>query len=382
MKENIIKKITMKKKLIISVLIFLLLLAGCKTNTITNTPGNLPLNSDNASSDFRTIVDAFGREVKVPKKVETTAAIGGAARILTYAGCADKLVGITDMDKKNLPAMPYTVVNAQHFSTIASVGSGGSNDTCYIEELINLAPDVIFGLTDEDTIKNVAEKTGIPTVAVYPTNMFDESFYFALELVGQIMGTNAHSTKVIDYVKSCQMDLDKRTKDIGNDSKPSVYSGAVSFRGAHGIEGTYADYPPFTAIHAKNVVDETGKSGSLLIDLEKLTVWDPDIIFLNPTNMHLVNEDYAKNKAFYNNLKAVKNGNVYSQISYNYNWTNMEIAIANAYYAGKIIYPEKFSDIDPIKKADEIFTTMLGQPFYDKLLEAGYKFDKISIGEK
>lgn len=372
----------MKKKLIISTLIFLLLLTGCKTKSISDTPDNISPSFDNTTSDFQTIIDAFGREVEIPAKVETAAAIGGAARILTYAGCSHKLVGITDMDKMNLPAMPYTVVNAEHFSTLASVGSGGSNDICYIEELIILQPDVIFGLTDEATIKNVAEKTGIPTIGIYPNNMFDESFYFALELVGEIMGTETHAAKVIDYIKSCQIDLNNRTKDIDDDSKPSVYSGAVSYRGAHGIEGTYADYPPFTAINAKNVVDETGQSGPLLIDLEKLTVWDPDIIFLNPTNMYLVNEDYAKNKAFYNNLKAVKNGNVYSQISYNYNWTNMEIAIANAYYAGKIIYPEQFSDIDPVKKADEIFTIMLGQPFYDKLSEAGYKFDKIIIGEE
>jgi iron complex transport system substrate-binding protein len=68
-------------------------------------------------------------------------------------------------------------------------------------------------------------------------------------------------------------------------------------------------------------------------------------------------------------------------ISYNYNWTNMEIAIADAYYAGKIIYPDQFSDLDPIEKADEIFNVMLGRSFYEKLAGDGYKFDKITIGE-
>ena len=100
-------------------------------------------------------------------------------------------------------------------------------------------------------------------------------------------------------MKSWQKDLNSRTKDIPDGKKPSVYAGAVSFRGGHGIEGTYGKYPPFTAIHAKNVVDETGKSGALLIDKEKLAVWNPDIIFLTPDNMNLVNQDDSSNPGFY-----------------------------------------------------------------------------------
>lgn len=356
----------------------ILILSGCASTA----PSSDPVSSQSdPATEPRVVTDVFGRQVELPEKIETIAAIGGAARILTYAGCADKLVGVTDMDKQNVSAMPYSVVNGEHFAQLASVGSGGSNDTCYIEQLVALAPDVIFGLTDENTLKNVAAKTGIPTIGIYPDGMFDESVYTALELIGQVMGTEEHCAGVITYIKECQKDLDDRTKDIPEEAKPTVYTGAVSFRGAHGFEGTYADYPPFTAIHAKNVVDETGESGALLVDLEKVTVWNPDIIFLNPTNMNLVNEDYGKNKAFYQGLKAVQQGEVYAQISYNYNWTNMEIAIADAYYAGKIIYPEQFSDIDPIEKADEIFTKMLGQPFYEKLAADGYKFDKITIGK-
>lgn len=362
-----------KSKLIAAILVCLFVLSGCASTTPSSDPA--------PAAGPRVMTDVFGRQVELPEKIETIAAIGGAARILTYAGCADKLVGVTDMDKQNVSAMPYSVVNGERFATLASVGSGGSNDTCYVEELVTLAPDVIFGLTDEDTLKNVADKTGIPTIGIYPDGMFDESVYAALELIGQVMGTEDHCAGVIDYIKECQKDLDNRTKDIPDEEKPTVYTGAVSFRGAHGFEGTYANYPPFTAIHAKNVVDEIGKSGALLIDLEKVMVWNPDIIFLNPTNMNLVHEDYAKNKAFYEGLKAVQKGEVYAQISYNYNWTNIEIAIADAYYAGKVIYPEQFSDIDPVEKADEIFTAMLGRPFYEELAADGYKFDKITIRE-
>lgn len=365
-----------RAKLIGLVLVLTLIMSGCAGNPTPKT-----LTSSGPASEPRTVTDAYNRQVEIPGEIKTVAAIGGAARILTYGGCADKLVGVTDMDKDSLTVMPYSVVNAERFKTLTSVGTGGSNDTCYVEALVTLQPDVIIGMTDQDTIHDIAQKTGIPTIAVWPTDMFDESFYFALELVGQVMGTEDHCGKVIAYVKKCEKDLNDRTKDIPDAEKPTVYTGAVSYRGAHGFEGTYAGYPPFNAINAKNVVDQTGKSGALLIDLEKVTVWDPDIIFLNPANMNLVQEDYKKNKAFYDSLRAVQEGRVYSQISYNYNWTNMEIAIADAYYAGKIIFPDRFSDIDPVKKADEIFHAMLGQPFYEQLAADGYRFEKITIGE-
>ncbi|NLL39528.1 MAG: iron ABC transporter substrate-binding protein [Clostridiales bacterium] len=342
--------------------------------------------SDNLSptpgeTETRIITDIYGRQVEIPAQVESIASIGGAARILTYAGCAHKLIGVTEMDKSNVAAMPYSVVNAEHFQTIATVGTGGSKDTVFHEELITLSPDVIFALTDIDTINDVQEKTGIPVVAIYPTDMFDESLYTSLTIIGDVMGTQERCQQVVDFIKACRDDLYNRTKDIPDAEKPTVYTGAVSFRGARGFEGTYGAYPPFDAIGAVNVVDETGQTGGIIIDLEKVVAWDPDIIFLNPANMNLVNDHYKTNRSFYESLTAVREGRVFSQISYNYNWTNIEIAIADTYYAGKIIFPDAFADIDPIAKADEIFEVMLGQPFYRHLEEAGYTFGPITIGE-
>ena len=129
------------------------------------------------------------------------------------------------------------------------------------------------------------------------------------------------------------------------------------------------------------MVDETQGNGALLVDLEKVVAWDPEIIFLNPANLYLVNEDYAKNPSFYDGLSAVQNGRIYTQVSYNYNSTNIELAVADAYYAGSITYPEAFADVDPVAKADEIFTFMLGEPFYAQLQAAGQGFGQLTIGD-
>lgn len=334
-----------------------------------------------SSAESRTITDVLGRKVELPAEINTIAAINSAARFLTYAGAADKLVGVTDMDKEGQPGMPYAYVNQNRFADLASTGSGGSGDTTYVEELVTLAPDLIFAFTsDVAALDEISRQTGIPVVGLYATDMFAQDFLDSLILIGSIMGTEDHAAKVVAAIQGWQRDLYERTKDIADEDKPSVYMGAMSYRGPHGFESTCGQYPPFVAINAKNVVDETGKSGALLIDLEKIMVWDPDIIFINPSNMHLVNEDYAKNAAFYDSLTAVRRGRLYSQVSYNYNATNMEIAIADAYYAGFIIYPEAFADIDFKAKAEEIFTTMLGTEYLPVLDEAGIGFGKLTIG--
>ena len=48
---------------------------------------------------------------------------------------------------------------------------------------------------------------------------------------------------------------------------------------------------------------------------------------------------------------------------------NYETTLANSYFIGKILYPEQFEDIDPVKKADEIYSFVVGEPVFDLLKE-------------
>lgn len=356
-----------------------ILFCGCGANKAESSVS--PGTSADAGA-ARTITDMLGRSVTIPGEVKSVAAINSTARILTYAGCADRITGVTDMDIKGSAGMPYTVVNKERFASLTPVGAGGAKDTQYTEAIVTLAPDLIFSnYLDRAGADELQAKTNIPVVALTYDGIFSDSVYAALALVGDVMGVRGHTDELSAAMKGWQKDLDDRTKDIADADKPAVYAGAVSFKGGHGIEGTYGSYPPFDAINARNVVDETGEKGALLIEKEKLVAWDPDIIFLTPANMNLVNEDYAKTPEFYNNLRAVKNGRVYSQVSYNYNSTNIEIAIADAYYAGSVIYPERFRDIDFEKKADEIFKTMLGTTYLRQLKDSGNSFGPVTIGQ-
>ena len=135
------------------------------------------------------------------------------------------------------------------------------------------------------------------------------------------------------------------------------------------------------AINAINLSDELDATDGVEVSMEQILEWDPDIIFLNPSNMEMVNEDYAANGDAIDSLTAVKEGKVYSQVNFNYYWCNMELAIVDSYYAGTIIYPEAFADVNFEEKAEEIFNTMIGMDYLKVLEDNDMGFGQITIGK-
>jgi iron complex transport system substrate-binding protein len=329
----------------------------------------------------RTITDSKGRQVNVPEKVESIVCVGvGALRYTCYMGSAELVVGVEDYETKVAMSRLYNYINFDKFKDLPVIGTNGQP---YNEEIIKLSPQVIvmsaYASVEADDLQN---KTGIPVVVVPGSDTtLDDAAYETIRIMGELYGKESKATELTAYLKGIQKDLDDRTKNIPDSEKPSVYVGGVSFKGHHGFEGTEAGYGPFALIHAKNLADTTGQSGAFNIDLEQVLSWDPDIIFLDFNGMSLINDDYAKNPGYYNALTAVQEGSVYSQISFRSSASNLETALADAYYAACVMYPEQFQDVDPVAKAGEIFETLLGANPYADLKEAGYEFRPIRIGE-
>ena len=60
---------------------------------------------------------------------------------------------------------------------------------------------------------------------------------------------------------------------------------------------------------------------------------------------------------------------------------NVTYLLINAYYAGLTLYPEQFSDVRLEDKAAEIMEMMLGENFFDQMVEGGLYYGTITIGE-
>ena len=363
----------MKKLRIISLCLSLLLLTACGAQAE-------PAPRED-SEPLRTVTDASGRQVALPEEITSVVCVGvGALRYTTYLQAQDLVVGVEQGEQTATLAKPFSYFNRDRFAALPVTGDNG---TTYDEDILRLAPDVIVAYLDGDTADSLYARTGIPVVTI-PLNegMFDEAALTTLSLLGEVYHREDRAQELADYLLAAQADLDSRTRDVPEAEKPTVYVAGVSYKGAHGFEGTEAGYPPLAAIHARNLADRTGQSGPFSIDTEQVLQWDPDVIFLDWNGMGLVQENYAVNPGFYNSLSAVEAGRLYAQISFRSSATNAELALADAYYAGTILYPEQFAGIDPAEKFNEIFRVMLGvEDAYSQYAAQGYTFTTLKLGE-
>ena len=360
----------MKKmiSLVLTVMIGIGLLAGCGSG-------------EPDAQGSRTITDGAGRQVEVPETVESIVCVGvGALRYTCYMGAAELVAGVEDHEITRGIDRLYNYVNHEKFKDLPVTGTNG---VPYAEEIIAVAPQVIvMSKSANADADDLQAQTGTPVVVIPGSDTtLDDNAYETIRILGQLYGMESRAEELTAYLKGIQEDLDSRTRNIPDSDKPSVYVAGVSFRGVHGFEGTEAGYGPFELIHANNLADTTGQSGAFDIDLEQVLSWDPDIIFLDFNGMDLISESFAKNPDYYHALTAVQDGKVFSQISFRSYASNLDTALADAYYAACVMYPEAFADIDPVAKAGEIFEMLLGANPYEDLKEAGYEFRPIKIGE-
>jgi iron complex transport system substrate-binding protein len=349
------KRIIGKLALILAIIMVLTGLSGC---------------SDDTTSGEITVTDALGRTVTLSATAETAVAIGpGALRLYCYAGDVSALCGIEQIEVDDATGRSYMYANPD-LADLTVIGAGGPSNSPDAEKLITADPDVIFTtyVTDEAAADELQEKTGIPVIVLsYGTGApFSDGIYDSLTAIGVAMGTEEQAEKVVAYLQDCAADLDTRTANIADEDKVTVYYGAQSYKGTHGIESTTGGYGLFAALNTESVVDTADISGYVMLDKEQLLEWDPDVIFIDLGGLSLVQEDYDENPEYYEALTAFTSGNVYSQLPYNYYSANVDIAIIDAYYMGMVLYPDEFSDIDLEDKAAEIFETLLGVDVYDE----------------
>lgn len=342
-------------------------------------------NTEETSAEKRTITDGVGRTVEIPATVETIVPLGNAPRMIVYLGLADRVVGIEECEIATSPIQAYAYPYAEAWSKLPNCGTNSMGETAYYPEEIILAdPDVILCTDPADTADNLQSQTGIPVVSVPQGTLFGEDYEEALRILGDVCGVSDRAEEVISFINTCLEDLESRTKDIPDDTKPTVLGAGATFKGSHSIDGVYTNYSVFEILSAndvaKDVAGDTGSSG-VMVDREQILAWDPEIIFFDSGSMELVRTDYAENPGYFEQLQAVKNGNLYQWPNSTWHWSNVEIPLVSANSTGILLYPEAFADVDFEEKASEIFDFFLGQPDYLSVLEeAGAGYEKVTLG--
>ncbi len=333
----------------------------------------LTLESDASAKDRITVTDLAGRTIQVPAEVQRVVCLApGSLRLVCYLNKQDLVVGIERMEKKRTGGRPYWLANPQ----LAKLPTAGPGDVASInaqpdlEALLRLSPDIVFiTYMKAPLADSVQKKLGIPVVVLSygPFASFDPVVYTSLRLVGKILKADKRAEELVTFIEGCRKDLKERTQGLDAAKKQRAYVGAVGFKGIQGIESTDSTYVPLDWIDAKNVARQWKDNGHLFIDKEQLLSCNPDVIFVDGGGLPVLKQDMQRKPEFYKGLKAFKANQVYRLHPFNWYVTNIGTAVADAYSAGKILYPDRFSDIQPAKKADDLYTFLLGKPVYEMM---------------
>ena len=320
-----------------------------------------------------TVVDLEKRTVEVPQNPERILCLGpGSLRLICYLGMMKKVAGVERFEKTPPVGRAYLWANPD-LAKLPAVGPGGPagiNKEPDLEVVLKVNPQLIF-ISNMEPAKAEAlqRKLNIPVVILSYGGFatFDDIVFDSLRLAGKILKAEKRAEEVVAFIEGARRDLLKRTERYEESKKPRVYIGGIGFRGTQGIESTDASYFPLDWVRARNLAREVVPKGHVFVDKEKILSWDPDLLFIDGGGLGNIRQDCQKKPEFYRHLKAMKNRQVFLLFPYNWYVTNIDTAVADGFAAGKILYPQSFADLDPRKKADEIYSFLLGKPVYTQM---------------
>ncbi len=332
------------------------------------------------------ITDTLGREITIPQEINRILAVGCSLREVLSFDVADKIVGIeyrekSETDEKGAPQgadLPYMLAFPELYGLpVVNVGVGGSGFNH--EVIIQLNPDVIFiGASDTQRVDDLQNKTRIPVIAVYTnpigTPKQDEMFYRSLRITCEALGKKERAEELINIIVYYIQDLNERTKDIPDEKKLTAYIAGRAFFGSHGMTGTDPQWPPFNRVNVLNVAHELSEmSSGINIDKEALIGWNPDVIFISPVSLAIIENELQTSP--FKELKAIQDNKVYYVLPFCWYAFNKENAIVDAYYVGKMMYPEAFQDINIDQKGVEVFKKFYGDSGEDAYYALKEKFN-------
>jgi len=278
------------KKLVIIILAFGLLLAGCQTNsqTATTTPTTTIITPEPTPESI-TFIDSMDRITEFDKVPETVISLSPTLTEIIYAlDMGSKLVGRTDW--------------CDYPEQVLDTPSVGKMDVPNLEAIVALNPDVVIVslITTKETVTKL-EEAGIKCVVIDEDTTF-EGIYQNIILTGQLLDTNDTATNIVNTMKSEVADVVSKLDGV----KPTT---------TYYIMG-YGEYGDFTAGAGTFISDMIKLAGGINVaddttdwsySVEKLVKHDPNVLLCSMW----APVDGLKTTAGYMDLTAVKNDKVY-----------------------------------------------------------------------
>lgn len=291
----------------------------------------------NENSSKRTIQDATGKTVEIPKKVEKIAitCYGGATHELVVLGAEDMIVAQPTMEK-----FPQLMKMKPHFKDVVDAGSF---DNANIEELLKVEPDVVFGGITAEKGNAKIKEAGIPVVTMLIGRANIEGLKQEFMNTGKILGKEDKAKRLVTYWDEKIKLINDRVSQIPKEKRKRVYYAGGQLLKTEG--GQWWTNELVNTSGGIFVSKDLGTSRE--ISIEQLINWDPDVIIVSREGDKSSIAREIKKDPRVRDLKAVKKGAVYDfpMGAFWWNRPSPEAPLGFMWLA-KTLYPDETKDID------------------------------------
>lgn len=258
--------------------------------------------------------DTLGRQVEIPRKIETVAVTGPLAQMMVFAVAPDMMVGLSSewdgiseqyLDEKyyNLPVL------GQFYGTKGELN---------LETLIAAKPDIVIDMGEPKgeitkDLNDLQDKTGIPFIHI--TCHLDD-YDKAFDKLGELLDKKEEAKKLSDYGRNTYNNITNIMKSVGDNKKKVLL--CVGEDGTNVIaKGSYqAELLNLMTDNVADVENPTSKGTGNAVSLEQILLWNPDIILFDQQS----NFDNVSDDPKWNELSAIKNDTFYEAPYGPYSW--------------------------------------------------------------
>ncbi|ADK14781.1 MULTISPECIES: ABC transporter substrate-binding protein [Clostridium] len=309
------------------------------------------------------ITDMAERNVKIPANINKVLSVSPATTTAVYMLAPEKLVGWN---------MKFSPDNAKYilkkYQKLPMVGSwSGKNDINY-ETYISMKPDIVMDNSENNSITKVRQQKlgNIPVVVVH--DLDTQNFVPYITFMGKVLGAKQKADKLISFYNNVKKEVESKVSNIPDEQKVKVYYA----EGPKGLQTDYDSGPSaFKTNYASlknnqhtqliylcgglNIARGTGINNTSEVSIEKVLQWNPDVIITN--NPQFYKSVYSDSS--WQNVKAVKEHRIYLTPTKPFNWVDRPPGINTIIgipWTAKMLYPDKFKDMDLNKLTKEFYS--------------------------
>ncbi|WIV12640.1 ABC transporter substrate-binding protein [Proteiniborus sp. MB09-C3] len=338
--------------ILLAVFMLVALFSGCSNQNTVNPEKTENLEQKQEQpleAKTKVVTNLDGTKIEVPVNVERVAALFGPSYEKVYIlNAEDKIVAAGDFHKNG---WPWSNVIYKKLDSVVVIENAHSS--LNIEDLLKYEPQVVFYFPNPNAVASI-NKAGMVAVPMASTGKFEDT-KDVLTLYADILGGEAVeiAKKYAEYFDEKVKMVTDITSQIPKEERPDVY---FSNQEILWTAGKSSDIVEVIELAGGNCVHKDIEGGSKNeITIEQLLSWNPDYIFVdhagssgNASAEEVIDEMLDDEQ--YQNIKAIKNDNIYISPTGVFFWDSGQQKILMLMWMAKELYPEKFSNIDMLEE--------------------------------